>query len=459
MAATNAEEGTTRTGEHSARRRSEWLTKLGSKGLSLATLGLLLGEPCAAQLSTDVPPEQRTLPVAEQVEREMATARFRLGPLRLQPFFELYNLGWTNNALVTPEGPIDDYTASVSAGAKLILPLGQKVFLRGNVAPTYTWYKETDDLRGFGGIYSGELLALLNRLTVGAAGRYREQISTVSSEVARDVFNTTASGSAKVELKLLERLSLFAGAEGVELVQEDPSASTPGLAPASDLDRTEAAYRAGLRYEFSSALSIGAMAEEVRTRFARDGDLQDNDAASLILVARYDRKRLYVEGTAGVRHGKPVNQNGYFPEYRIGTYGYLVSFFVLPNLELRVLGSRRPEASLFLDNPYYFETRNGGVLRLAVGRRLAFNLSAQMGSNRYVNPVLVIDTGEIVTRVDDTRRFGGGFDFRVSRAVTLGLTARQERYDSNIDYYDRDVFRITGGISISADFGRAEERR
>ena len=116
-----------------------------------------------------------------------------------------------------------------------------------------------------------------------------------------------------------------------------------------------------------------------------------------------------------MREGKAVTPNEYFPEYRTGTYGYFVSYFVTRAFEVQVLGSRRPEASLFLDNPYYFETRNGATLRLAVGRRLSFNASGELGSNRYVNPVLVTATGEIVTRIDDTTRCGGGFDFKVSQ--------------------------------------------
>jgi hypothetical protein len=176
-------------------------------------------------------------------------------------------------------------------------------------------------------------------------------------------------------------------------------------------------------------------------------------------VARYDRERFYVEGTIGVREGRPVNPTEYFPEYRTATYGYFLSYFVTRAFEVQVLGSRRPEASLFLDNPYYFETRNGATLRLAVGRRLSFNVTGELGSNRYVNPVLVVATGEIVTRIDDTRRYSGGFDLRASRAVTVGLSVTQERYDSNIDYYDRNVLRISGGLRILTDFARAEERR
>jgi hypothetical protein len=136
-----------------------------------------------------------------------------------------------------------------------------------------------------------------------------------------------------------------------------------------------------------------------------------------------------------------------------------VSYFVTRTLEFQALGSRRPEAALFLDNPYYFETRNSVRLRLAVGRRLTLHALGELGANGYVNPVIETETGRIIVRRDDTTRFGGGFDVRVSRAVTVGLTATKDQYDSNINFYDRDYFRITGGLSISADFSRAEERR
>jgi hypothetical protein len=201
------------------------------------------------------------------------------------------------------------------------------------------------------------------------------------------------------------------------------------------------------------------MAEEVRTRFEKDGPTRDNDVRGVLLVVRYDRERLYVEGTAGVRNGEPVVANDLYPEFQAGTYGYFVSYFVTRTLEFQALGSRRPEAALFLDNPYYFETRNSVRLRLAVGRRLTLHALGELGANGYVNPVIETETGRIIVRRDDTTRFGGGFDVRVSRAVTVGLTATKDQYDSNINFYDRDYFRITGGLSISADFSRAEERR
>lgn len=427
--------------------------------IGLASFALSLGAPALAQISTDVPPASRTLPAAEQVEQEMATARLRLGPLRLLPFFTLSNVGWTNNALVTSEGTVDDYTASVSAGTKLVVPFGQKLFLRGTLAPSYDWYYRTESLRSFGGVYSGELLALFNRMTLGGGGGYEQSIRAVSSEVARDVLRTTTTGFAKGEVEVLRRLSVFGGLGAATYQQEDSTTPTPGLDPVSSLDRTETAWRLGVRYAFSSTVSLGLMGEEVRTRFVTNSDAQDNDVQGAVLVARYDRERFYLEGTVGVREGKPVTPNDYYPEFQTVTYGYFASYFVTRPFEVQVLGSRRPVASLFLDNPYYFETLNGVALRYAVGRRVSLHVEGSLGSNRYVNPVLVTATGEIVTRIDDVARYGGGFDFAISRAVKVGLTASQERYDSNIDYYDRKAFRILGGLSILADFARAEERR
>lgn len=426
-----------------------------------ALLALLLAAPAPAilgQVSIQSPPSERTLPVGEQVESDMSTARFRLGPVRLLPFLEVDNVGWTNNALVTSEGTVDDYTASVSAGARLLVPIGRKVYLRGLVAPTYDWYYETEALRGFGGEYSAQLLGLFNRLTVGAGGGYEKAISTVSSEVARDVFNTTESATAKAELELLDRLSLFGGAETERLSQDDPNAATPGLSPVSFLDRTNTSWRLGLRYAFTPVLSFGVMGEAVSTRYEEEPELRDGNARGLYLVARYDRERFYVEATVGATQVRPVTPNEYFPGSRTSAYGYLVSYFLTWPLEVRARGSRRPVASLFLDNPYFLETRNGLTLVASVGRRVSIHVTAELGSNTYLNPVIVVETGEVLVRRDGTTSYGGGFRLRLSKALSIGLTATKDRWDSNIDYYDRETVRVTGGLVVATDF-RREERR
>lgn len=427
-------------------------------GTAVVVLAAVLAGPAAAQIMTETPPQARTLPEAEQVERELATARFRLGPVRLAPFLRLDDIGWTNNAFVTSEGEVDDVTASMSFGARLYLPMGRKVVLRGLVAPTYDWYEEASSLRGWGGTYSGEVLGLLNRLTIGGGGGRTSRIAATSSEIGRDVQNETTRGFAKAELEILDRLSVYAGAEQATARLEDEGFATPGLSPVSALDRTETAFRAGVRYAHSSALSVGAMVERVEARFERAPGVRDNDVRGTLVVVRYDRERFYLEGTAGVREGKPVVANDLYPEFRAGTYGYFASFFVTKRLELQLLGSRRPEAALFLDNPYYFETRNGARLRFALGRRLAVRALADVGSNRYVNPVIETETETIVVRRDAMKQWGGGLDFRVSRAVSVGLTVTKNDFDSNIGFYDREVVRVTGGLSITADFGREERR-
>lgn len=424
----------------------------------LAAVAAVVSLPAFGQTSIQAPPSGRTLPEVEQVERDMATARFRLGPVRLLPFLTLYNMGWTNNALATSGGTVDDYTASVSAGTRLLVPFGQKLFLRGNVAPTYDWYYRTEALRGFGGSYSGDILGLFNRLTIGAGGGYSEKISTVSSEVARDVFNTTTTVTARAELKLLRRLSLFGGASAARQEQKDPNANTPGLAPVSFLDRDSTTFRGGIRYTFSSVLSFGVMGEEARIRFDDNPELRDSNARGLFLVTRYDRERLYVEATVGLTEVKAETPNEYFPDRQDTAYGYFVSYVLSQPLELQFRGARRPVASLFLDNPYYFETSNSLTVRVKAGHRLSFHATGAMGSNVYVNPVIVVATGETVVRRDNTTKYGGGLDFKVSRPVSLELALTQDRWDSNIDYYDRETLRVTAGISISTDFSREERR-
>ncbi|HQN10226.1 MAG TPA: hypothetical protein PK569_21895 [Thermoanaerobaculia bacterium] len=88
------------------------MTRASHRSLLLGVVvGFLAGLPALGQISSEEPPAGRTLPVTEQVEQEMATARFRLGPIRLLPFLKLHDIGGTNNVLATSEGTIDDVTA------------------------------------------------------------------------------------------------------------------------------------------------------------------------------------------------------------------------------------------------------------------------------------------------------------------------------------------------------------
>src|SRR5437868_7046857 len=86
----------------------------------------------SAQLSSDQVPHARTLPLNEDVRHQLETSRFHLGVFRVQPAFAIRDLGYDNNVFGTVDNPVTDWRSTVSAGLRSIVPIGPKVYFRGD---------------------------------------------------------------------------------------------------------------------------------------------------------------------------------------------------------------------------------------------------------------------------------------------------------------------------------------
>lgn len=420
---------------------------------SAVLAAVVAAPPAAAQISSEAPPSSRTVPVAEEISRTLKYSRYHLGAVRLQPFLALRDLGYNNNLYGTSgSDTTGDWTGTVSGGTKLMLPLGGKFVLRGTVAPEYTWYLDSTALRGWGGVYEGGLVGLFNRLTLQADGGWARQNQLLNSEAEQATFQERSYGTARLEIDIFRRLSVFGGLEAVKTRVDEGTPVFGSNEKYSYLNRTEWGYRGGLRYKPMEQLSVAAMVERVTTQFVDQPQDRDNDSLGYLLAVHYDRPRFYIDLNGGYREATARYSPSYFPPYRTGTYGYFVSYFVAAPLELQVNGHRRPVSSMFLDNPYYFETRNGIGLVWAIGARTALRASAALGTNTYPVEVIYTPTKEVITRQDDVVDTGGGISYQLTQTLGFNLSATRSRYTSNIPGADRNVFRFGLGITWTHDF-------
>lgn len=409
----------------------------------------LLAHPGAAQLSTETPARARTVPVAEQLRLERENPRFRLGPVRMRPVFGLRDSGYNSNVFGTEENKVGDTAVTAFGGFKYLLPSGPKTYLRGALVPEYTWYEKLTQYRSLGGTYSASLLGLYNRMSVELGGGAERTLTVVNSEAQQLARQDTLGGRLKLEVEVLRRLSVYAGVEGVRARYDDAGFPVSDFNLVTDLNRSESAARAGLRYHFSEALSLAAQVERVRTQFVNQARDRDNDATGTVLVLRLDRPRFYLDVTGGYREGTPRYGDGLFPPYRTGSYAYFASFLLNRFLELQAFGWRRPLSSLFLDNPYFFETRNGAAVNLELGGRLGLRGSVSVGANSYPTDVLV--GGVSVRRVDDVTSVAGGVSFQLYRTTKLLIGLASDRYRSNVPGAERSIVRLGTGISFEGE--------
>jgi hypothetical protein len=398
----------------------------------------------SAQLTSDVVPRQRLVPREEQIRHELEDSSLRLGPFRLHPTFLLRDLGYNNNVYGTPENPVSDWSATVGAGTKWILPFGPKMYVRGNAVADYTWYAELADRRILGGTYDVTVTGLFNRLSVEAGAGTQKTFTVLSSEIDSNVVRKLDHVLFDAEIDLLQRLSLFASARAESHAYEAPGVIGGDLSRLDDLAREEELVRGGVRYRFRSFLDVSVAAERTESTFDRALTGRDNTSEAIVLGLHYDRPRAYLNLNVASREGRGM-VGSLFPDYDATTGSYFASYSLVAPIEVQAYGHRKPVFSVFENSAFFLEDRNGAALLFRLGDRVVMRVFGEAGQNEYPKPA---SGGITLLRFDDALTYGGGFAVRLFRSAAFTVLVTQSEFDSNLDNFDRSVIRVQSGISF-----------
>jgi hypothetical protein len=413
--------------------------------LVVGVVMVLASASANGQLVTDQVPRERTVPRSEDIRRQMATSRYRLGVIRLRPIFALRDSGYDNNVFGTATDRVKDWRSTVSAGADLILPLGRKVYVTGIANPQYTYYNKLANRRLLGGLYGGSFVGLFNRLSMEAGGTTAKTIAPVNSENERSVPGNRRNAFARGELEFVSRLFLFASAEQqrqqYELMTGDPT----GDLDFSRLERDETFVRAGLRYSFRSYLDIGIAEERGRTEFVSNPQTNNMSRATLLNI-HYDRPRFFLNLSGGTRRFEPRGALSTLPSASTATGSYYAAYQLAAPLAVDAYGHRSAVYSLNPSSPYFYETRNALGLTLPVGQRIGLRAFAEIGTNAY--PFAAPGAQR---RLDDVTSLGGGVSYRIYRKATLTVVGSNTRYDSNFPELSRSLFRVSSLLSFGGE--------
>ncbi|MCA1734153.1 MAG: hypothetical protein LC732_11190, partial [Acidobacteria bacterium] len=256
----------------------------------------------------------------------MTDARYRLGPIRVQPTFVLRNLGYNDNVFGATDDDlaVDDWTATVGAGVQAWLPFGPKMVFGSTLRPEYTWYKDNDELSRMGGYYDVAAYGFFNRLRLEARALTEDTQTIVSSELQATTRRETAGFSGRAEVEIFRRLAVFAGADQRSFEHENPDIE--GLDyDVTRLDRDDSAMRAGVRYAWRSWFDVSAMVEKTETEFDLNPQLRDNESEAVLVGVHYDRPQFFVNLVGGQRDGTPLNGSS-FPEYSTWSGSYFMQY-------------------------------------------------------------------------------------------------------------------------------------
>lgn len=409
----------------------------------VAALCGLAVSPAAAQFSQYTQPGSLVQEPAdlsrETLETAIEEARWRLGPVRIQPWLGFRDAGWYRN----PDGLDDDttdFSATGGAGARFYLPVGPKVFVALHALPEYVWWQKATERRRLNGRYGLGVFGYFNRLTVTAEGTRAEARSPLSFELPREVNHRQDRAELAAEVAVTRSLSLFAG-----FAETDYSVITdgdgPGSQPLATLDRTERATRGGVRWALGSKWTLGAGVERSETEFPAGSLDRGSRGTSPLLEARFESHR--VTATADVVfRSLEAREGARFVAVDETTGGFRLEF--PGNRLVGALYARRDLGlSVQTDYSHYVGDVVGLGATLELGERSELLLFAESRRNDFVT----LGPG-IAKRRDDLRAFGAEWSLMLGRSLRLVIGGSNSQLDSSLPGGDRDTTSVRAGFTL-----------
>lgn len=410
--------------------------------------GILLSATSLAQMTTDEVPRERTVRTQDSVKDAVENRKFRLGPFRLNPILEISDLGYDSNVFGSPAGQeVGDWTTEVRAGFQWIVPIGSKLYVVGEVTPSYLWYKNLVERRTSGGRYATNLLGFFNRASLQVGGYNTKTVNQLTAESPAQAIETVLDGTVKLEIDLFSNLSVYGNVEAGRF-RYGAAGADPTVVDTSALQRQEAAARGGLRYRFSSSWDMSFGYEKTRTEFVNVSQQRDNQSDAYVLGVNYSRPRFFLSLSGGYREGKPYNGSTFAP-YSNGTGSYFASYSLNRIVELSSYGSQR--ISYGVNAAQFLETEIGGGVSVQATPRVSLSLSAATGNNKY-DAFTSTDGVFTAARTDKVNSYSAGLTALVYRQMVISVAASRSDYQSDIPSNNRKVFRVTSTFGFQGLF-------
>lgn len=414
--------------------------------VALSALASLIPQRATAQFAQYTPPggpEGRPESRQERLDSAMEEARWHLGPVRVDPWFGVKDVGWVSSLSGEEGQGTSDLSATAGAGLRAYLPTGPKVVWAAHFLPEYVWFKDHHRLRDVNGRYGLGFFGFFNHLQLEATATRTRQLGIVTSEFLDRINARADEVSLAGELRLVGGLYLFAATREAKSDNLGDQPAGPGRPDFNLLDRTERVSRAGLRFRTRSGWAVGAGVEHSQVDFEQAGADRSNSGSSPVLVISSPLGgRLYLGLDLAYRSLKPRGEAAFVPYD--GLTGSVQVSLGRPRsrLQLSLYGDRNVVYALGAPYSYFNADRVGAAVGAPLGSRLSARLFAETGRDRYV----ALEPG--FARTDDVTAFGGGLTMGLYRSARLILGADRQEITSDVAGAGRAVTVIRAGITL-----------
>lgn len=382
--------------------------------------------------------------VEERARSKFDNSRWQFGRLRVDPLLEVRNAGFFANVFAASgetDEETDEFRATAGAGLTASIGAGSKSFVSGFVAPEYTWWQDSEELRQFNVNYGLGWFGYYNRVTVALDVFSTERERPLSAELDIPVQVLDEGARAQFEVILQGRVSLVGSAISREIRN---SREVEEFVDGVDLSKNDLdTERSTLGLSFKPGKwRISAGVERTRAEFLDPTSMRSNEGTSPFAAFEFVGNS-FLADLEVVRREFEFDNEAFEPKTATVVRA-LAEVHFGPRTRLSVYQSRGVSPAIRHDLVLLTDRRTGISASYSVGRRLGLTIFGEAGE---------LDFGLLGTsaRQDDLEASGARLDFDVTERVVFSLRAESVDWDSNLNEFDRSTERIGLGLEFAGN--------
>ncbi len=413
--------------------------------------------PASAQFSQYTEPGsllERGTSRKEQMENAVENARWRLGPVRLSPWFSIRDAAYVSDVFAGSqsvpgqEEEESDFTITAGAGLQGFLPLGPKGFFTFDALPNYVYWQRLEERRRLNGFYGASLLGFFNRLTLEATVRRAEEQGVLTPEFEQRVHSRQDRIEGLAEVELTPSLFLFTSGSSLETSALTADlGDDPRLPPFQEIDREERMLRGGVELRYRDRLRVAVGAERSEVDFLEPGHDRSNSGTSPLLEWGFTSPKLQVTGGLAFRSLEPEEGSEFVP-FDETTGQVQATWTPRWRLSYSAYANRNLVYSLEEDVSHFNADRVGLAISAKLGKESFVSLFGETGVHDYSAG------SEVLTREDDFTAYGTRISLSLRERVRFNVGVSRSEIDSPIPGLSRSLTVVQSSIEISA-FGGA----
>lgn len=409
----------------------------------------LAAESGVAQFNEYKPPGtlgQRPENRQQALEEALDEARWRFGAVRLEPWIGLRDLSYVDNATVSAEGEQEsDLTATVGAGLRAYLPLSDDLTLALHALPEYVWWRDLDDRRQLNGRYGVGLFGFFTRSSLELTLSRLESQRFVTSEAEQLVNSRRDLAALDLETRIVGATGFYLTVSNGEEQNLQGEDDEPGLPPVDRLDRDEQLIGGGLRWRPREDLTIDVGVERSTIDFADPANDRSNEGTSPMIAVRLEGEGLSLEASIALRDLDRRGDSAFVP-FREPTGNVSLNLRPGGRLDYAFYADRTLAFSFNRDYSYFESNRFGAAVEAPLGWRTEVRGFVETGENDYTGVDALSPR-----RSDDFFGYGVSARMQLFGNTNLTLSASRSDYDSNLEFFDREVTVIRTGLVLGRD--------